>query len=283
MIDYLTPQQANILTALAKFKYMGKSHFISYNVAKANPIIYINLNLLCEKKLINKHRFATIPRMGRMEDLFSLTEKGARVVAENLDIPLDSVKYPSRASTEFKNDYEHRVATVSMMISFVVWCEKNNFEIDFFDTYFDKVGSQRKSDTGIQSKTRLDLPNETFISPDAIIKYSTNQQSYLFCMEVYNGKDTKRINEQLRKLTFATFEGIPSKKYDFSKANRNLIVLEHEEYIKYAIDRLKNDPYLAQFEGIERFFLFRCINDTKNDFEGLWLDLEGKKRKLSEL
>lgn len=284
MIDYLTPQQANILIALSKFKYMTKSHFVSYQVGKdKNPSLYNNLALLRDKKLVNRYSFGTIPSKGRLEDIYFLTEKGAKIVAENLGILLDSVKYPNRSTTEFKNDYYHRIATVSVMISFVMWCESKGYEIDFFDTYYDKVGSQRKAETGVQSKTRLDLPNDTSISPDACIRYTANGQRFLFCIEVYNGKDTKRINEQLRKLTYATFEGIPSKKYDHEKANRNLIIMEHESYIKPTIERIKNDPYLNQFEGVERFFYFKSIEATKNDFGALWNDLEGKNRDLSLL
>lgn len=282
MIDYLTPQQANFLTALAKFKYMSKSQFIAYKIAKKNPSLQNNLTILREKKLINRYGFATVPTKGRMEDLYFLTEKGAKIVSENLDIPLDLVKYPNRSTTEFKNDYSHRVATVSTMISFVLWAEQQGYDIDFFDTYYDKVGSQRKSETGVQSKTRLDLPNQTNISPDAIIKYDGQGKSYLFCIEVYNGKDTKRVIEQLRKLTYATFEGIPSKKYNHPKGNRNLIVFEHESYIQATIDRIKQDPYLSQFEGLERFFYFKSIEATKNDFGGSWSDLEGKKWDLLE-
>jgi hypothetical protein len=283
MIDYLTPQQANILTALSMFKFMGRSHFIAYGIAKPNPSIYNNLSILREKKLVNRYSFATVPKHGRMEDLYSLTERGARIVSENLDIPLEKIKYPSRATTEFKNDYNHRVATINTMVSFVLWANSEGYEVDFFDTYYDKVGSQKKSETGVQSRTRLDLPNDTFINTDANIRYIKNNQSYLFCIEVYNGKDTKRINEQLRKLTFATFEGIPSKKYNHSKANRNLIILEHESYIQYAIDRLKNDSYLAQFEGIEKFYFFNSLSNIKNGFGDLWLDLEGKIWELSNL
>ena len=283
MIDYLTPQQANFLIALSKFKYMSRSHFVAYEVAKKNPSLQNNLTILREKKLINRYSFATVPTKGRMEDLYFLTEKGAKIVAENLDTPLDSIRYPNRSTTEFKNDYNHRVATVSTMISFVLWAENQGYEIDFFDTYYDKVGSQRKSETGVQSKTRLDLPNQTNISPDAIIKYDGNDKSYLFCIEVYNGKDTKRVIEQLRKLSYATFEGIPSKKYDHPKGNRNLILFEHESYIQATIDRIKQDPYLSQFEGLERFFYFKSIEAVKNDFGRSWRDLEGKNRDLMEL
>jgi hypothetical protein len=284
MIDYLTPQQANILIALSKFKYMTKRHFVAYKVGKEkNPSLHLNLSLLREKKLINRYSFGTVPKKGRLQDIYFLTEKGAKIVAENLDILLDSIKYPNRSTTEFKNDYAHRVATVSVLISFVLWCESKGYEIDFFDTYYDKVGSQRKAETGVQSRTRLDLPNDTNISPDAIIRYTAKNQSYLFCIEVYNGKNTKRVNEQLRKLTYATFEGIPSKKYEHNKANRNLIIMEHENYIKPTIERLKQDPYLIQFEGLERFYYFKSIEATKNDFGALWHDLEGKKRELSHL
>jgi hypothetical protein len=285
MIDYLTPQQANILIALSKFKYMTKSHFVAYKVGtKKSATLHSNLMLLREKKLLNRYGFSVTPMIGgRLEDIYFLTEKGAKIVAENLEVALDVIKYPNRSTTEFKNDYAHRVATVSVMISFVLWCEKQEYEIDFFDTYYDKIGSQRKAETGVQSRTRLDLPNDTSISPDAILRYTANGQSYLFCIEVYNGKDTKRVNEQLRKLTYATFEGIPSKKYEHNKANRNLIIMEHENYIKPTIERINNDPYLAQFEGIERFYYFKSIEATKNNFGALWGDLGGNNRNLETI
>lgn len=282
-MDFFTPQQIAILTNLGKFKYLTVGHFVQLGIGSSVRLIRDNLKILRERKLTERMSFGTIPIKGRFQDLNFLTEKGARVLIESLELEPDQVKHPSRASTFFKNDYLHRVSTIDTMISFSQWADKNGYIIDFFDTYYDKVGSQRATETGVQSRTRLDLPNGKNISPDAIIKYEAKGKNYLFCLEVYNGKDTKRVTEQIRKLTYATFEGIPSKKYDHNKANRNLILFEFDDYKRFAIDRIKNDPYLTQFEGLEQLFLFKSIEQAKNDFGGLWTKLDGKLVDLSAL
>jgi hypothetical protein len=282
-MDFFTPQQTAILSSIAKYKYLTVNHFKALKIGSSDRLIRDNLKILRERKLTEKMSFGTIPIKGRFQDLHFLTERGAKMLIESLDLEPEEVKHPSRASTFFKNDYLHRVSTIDLMISFNQWTEKNGYIIDLFDTYFDKVGSQRATETGVQSKTRFDLPNGKNISPDAVVKYEANGKNYLFCLEVYNGKDTKRVIDQIRKLTYATFEGIPSKKYDHNKTNRNLILFEFDDYKNYAIDRIKKDPYLSQFEGLEKVFFFSSIEAQKLDFGANWTDLNAKSQNLSNL
>ena len=282
-MDFFTPQQTAILSSIAKYKYLTVNHFKALKIGSSDRLIRDNLKILRERKLTEKMSFGTIPIKGRFQDLHFLTERGAKMLIESLELEPEEVKHPSSASTFFKNDYLHRVSTIDLMISFNQWTEKNGYIIDLFDTYFDKVGSQRATETGVQSKTRFDLPNGKNISPDAVIKYEANGKNYLFCLEVYNGKDTKRVIEQIRKLTYATFEGIPSKKYNHNKTNRNLILFEFEDYKNYAIDRIKKDPYLSQFEGLEKVLFFSSIEAQKLDFGANWTDLNGKIQNLALL
>lgn len=282
-MDFFTPQQTAILSSIAKYKYLTVNHFKALKIGSSDRLIRDNLKILRDRKLTEKMSFGTIPIKGRFQDLHFLTERGAKMLIESLDLEPEEVKHPSRASTFFKNDYLHRVSTIDLMISFNQWAEKNGYIIDLFDTYFDKVGSQRATETGVQSKTRFDLPNGKNISPDAVIKYEANGKNYLFCLEVYNGKDTKRVIEQIRKLTYATFEGIPSKKYNHNKTNRNLILFEFDDYKNYAIDRIKKDPYLSQFEGLEKVFFFSSIEAQKVDFGANWTDLNGKSQNIALL
>jgi hypothetical protein len=274
-MDFFTPQQTKILLSLAKYKYLTISQFLSLEVGKDKEFIRKNLSLLREKRLTDRMTFGLIPAKGKFEDIHFLTERGAKEILSNTDLQPDQVRHPSRASTFFKNDYLHRVSTVDIMIAFNVWADGQGYQVDFFDTYFDKVGSQKASKQGIQSKTRFDLPNGQNISPDGIIKYSTANNSFLYCLEVYNGKDTKRVTEQIRKLAYATFEGIPSEKYGHDKANRNLIVFQYDTYKQTAIERIKQDPYLSQFDGLERFFLFNSVDSAKKNFGQSWSDLDG--------
>lgn len=275
-MDFFSPQQSKILLSLAKYKYLTISQFLRLEIGKDKEFIRKNLSLLREKKLTDRMTFGLVPAKGKFEDIHFLTERGAKEVLANTDLHPDQVKHPSRASTFFKNDYLHRVSTVDVMIAFNQWADGQGYQVDFFDTYFDKVGSQKGSKEGIKSKTRFDLPNGQNISPDGIIKYTTANNSFLFCLEVYNGKDTKRVTEQIRKLAYATFEGIPSEKYGHNKANRNLIVFQYDTYMKTAIERIKQDPYLRHFDGLERFFLFNSIDHTKKDFGLPWTDLNGQ-------
>lgn len=282
-MDFFSPQQTKILLSLAKYKYLTIGQFLSLEVGKDKEFIRKNLSLLREKRLTDRMTFGLIPAKGKFEDIHFLTERGAKEILSNTDLHPDQVRHPSRASTFFKNDYLHRVSTVDVMIAFNQWAGGQGYQVDFFDTYFDKVGSQKGSKEGIKSKTRFDLPNGQNISPDGIIKYSTANNSFLYCLEVYNGKDTKRVTEQIRKLAYATFEGIPSEKYGHNKANRNLVVFQYETYMKTAIERIKKDPYLSHFDGLEKFFLFNSVDSTKKDFGQSWSDLNGNLIDLVDL
>jgi hypothetical protein len=279
----VAPQQINILLALAKYKYLTMSQFLALRIGEDKEHIRKNLALFRDKKLTDRMKFGLIPGKGTQEDIHFLTEKGAKELLNNMDLDPEQVRHPSRSATFFKNDYFHRVYTVDVMIAFNQWADRQGYEVDLFETYFDKVGSQRASTGGVQSKTRLDLPNGKNISPDGVLKYQTPNNGFLYCLEVYNGKDTKRVTEQIRKLTYATFEGIPSQKYEHNKANRNLIIFQFDNYRKTAIDRIREDPYLSQFEGLEKFFLFNSVAQTKNDFGKNWTTLDGQTVDLATL
>lgn len=282
-MQYLSPQQIKILLALAKYKYLTMGQFVALEIGKDKEFIRKNLALLRDRKLSDRMTFGIVPSKGKQEDIHYLTEKGAKELLANTDLTPDKVRHPSRSSTFFKNDYLHRVSTVDIMIGFNKWADIHKIEIDFFETYFDKVGSQRGTETGIQNKTRLDLPNGQSISPDAVIKYKTPGDHFLFCIEVYNGRDTKRVTEQIRKLMYATFEGIPSQKYGHNKANRNLIIFEYDSYKQMAIERIKKDPYLSQFDGLEKFLLFNSTDQAKKDFGSSWSDLNKNLVALEDL
>ena len=282
-MEYFSPQQVKILLSLAKYKYLTMSQFLDLEIGKDKEFIRKNLSLLREKKLTDRITFGLVPTKGKFEDIHYLTERGGKVILSNTELDPDQVRHPSRSSTFFKNDYLHRVSTVDVMIAFHKWADGQGYQVDLFETYFDKVGSQRASKNGIQNKTRLDLPNGQNISPDGIIKYSTGDTTLLFCLEVYNGKDTKRVIQQIRKLAYATFEGIPSQKYDHNKANRNLIVFQYENYMKAAIERIKTDPYLSQFEGLERFFLFNSVDMAIKNFTAGWGDRNGQLVSITDL
>lgn len=283
MIDYLPPIQANILVALSRFKFMTRPHLVSYGIgSQTSSGIPSAITALRSRKLITTYCFALDNKRGKLADVHVLTEKGAKIVSENLDIPLEEIRYPNRSSTEFKNDYFHRMSTVSVLIVFRLWTEKNGYSVDIFDTYYDKVGSQRKSENGVQSKTRLDLSDKTSINPDAIIRYKA-KKDHFFCIEVHNGTTTKRLIEKLQKLALAINEGAAGEKYGIEQSSRNLIVMEHESYIKNTIEWIKKDPYFEQFDELEEYFFFKSLKDTKDNFADGWVDIKGKKRDLGRL
>lgn len=281
-MDYIKNQQEQILSALAKYKFLTVRQMVKLGIS-TEQYLRVNLRLLREKKLIDRQIQGIQSRLGKSEDMHFLTLRGARVIAEYLDLELSEIHFPKSTATLFQHDYFHRVATINTKISFYQWAEKQGYEVDFFHTYYDIVGSVKSKDERLRAKTFLQLSENQQITPDCIFRYKQkNGNSFLYCVEVYNGNSTKRVYEQLLKLINSTFQGLASTKYNHSKGNRNLVICENQNAMQAVIDRIANSEEYRRFEGFERFLYFTTIEAVQSDFGALWNDIRGNKINLAD-
>lgn len=111
------------------------------------------------------------------------------------------IKIPIGTATLFYQDYFHRKNTVSCEIAMSLRAEQNNLDILFCTRYFDTMGNNRR-DKNLRSQNKFSLKeNKTFLVPDMVFRTSevTGAKESLYTLEMYNGKNTLRTLEQLKK------------------------------------------------------------------------------------
>ncbi len=276
---YLSESKLKILESLAKYKFLTTKQFLRLGIVKYRSNLVPLLKDLRDRQrpLISRVSFGIHPKYGRLEDVYYLTKWGVRFLIENLNYEKDKIRYPIGTSSLFFRDYFHRIYTVDFHIEYSLWAKRNEYNILFFYTYFDKVGANRsKHKKRLEALTKIELNNgEDYIIADAISMFETPERKYLFSLEVYNGKDTKRIINQLKKHIIALSEGKPSLQYNFKRGSRVIAVFELENTMKAVLDRINKEE---DFEEFEDYFLFKTIDDVKKDFFNHWFNLKFKEK-----
>lgn len=266
--------QTEILLALSRFKFLTTSQIqkvVPREIAWLRKQIVLIANR--ESALIEKLNFGFHPKYGKLENVFYLTPIGKELLCQTLNIEREAVKMPIGNSTLFFKDYTHRRNTIDIHVHLYLWTRTTDFEIDFFDTYFDKIGNNRR-DKNLQAKNKISLTNDDYLIPDGVTVISNSETSFLYLVEMYDGKDTKRVIEQLHKHAKAIALGTPSLKYGFKKSNRVLCVFEFESNMKAVLSRIRYDP---TFSAMTNHFLFTTLEALKKgDFTEGWLNLENK-------
>lgn len=220
--------------------------------------------------------FGFVPKIGKVQNINFLTQKGKRLL-EEYGLQENEIRIPIGRSTHFFKDYFHRCYTIDFHIELSKWAESNESSLIFFDTYFDKLGNNRQG-KNLRAKTKVDLP-EGYLIPDGVFKLKyADLTNALFLFEMYNGKDTLRTLNQLKKHLYAMESGSVNEKYEFKYGYRVLCVFEEETMMKALMERLQED---RTFKHFKEYFLFKSLEDVRNgNVISGWVDFTGEKHAM---
>lgn len=280
----ITGMQEKILRELAVYKFLTVSQFIKLNVGIKNRV-YENLKKLIDAGLVKYADYKALLRYGKqLERIHFLTPKGATLLVENTpNLHLDNIRFPKSSTTLFTHDYFHRVSSINTQISFFQWLRTYNFPLIRYDSYFDVVGSRKKhSHSPMYAVTRIDLGNGHFLDPDGIGVYENNEKPKITLFETYNGKDTKRVIEQLRKHLYVIKHGLAADKYKLEAPTRVCCTFENYNALQAVLKRIEKDPYF-QFDGLEYYVFFGVAEQVGQDFEHSFYNIFGVQTKMSTL
>jgi hypothetical protein len=276
--------QEKILRELAIYKFLTVSQMVKLKVGIKNRV-YESLKVLIQQGYVKFADYKALLRYGhKLERIHFLTAKGARLLVSNTpNLHLDNVRYPKSSTTLFTHDYLHRVSSINTQISFYQWLCKHKFRLVSYSTYFDVVGSRKKhANEPMHAVTRIDFGNGYFLDPDGIAIYENNEKPKITVIETYNGKDTKRVIEQLRKHVYVVKHGLVAIKNKVEAPTRVCCTFENENAIQAVLKRLKTEPYF-HFSDIEYYFFFGVAEKVWEDFENNFYNLHGVLTKMSNL
>lgn len=283
-IILITGMQEKILRELATYKFLTVSQLIKLNVGIKNRI-YENLKKLVDAGLVKYADYKALLRYGnQLERIHFLTAKGATLLVENTpNLHLDSIRYPKSSTTLFTHDYFHRVSSINTQISFMQWLSNYNFPLIAYHSYFDMVGSRKKhSHSPMYAVTRIDFGNGHFLDPDGIGVYENNEKAKITLFETYNGNDSKRVIEQLRKHLYVIKHGLAAEKYKVEAPTRVCCTFENYAALQNVLKRIEKDPYF-QFDGLEFYVFFGVAEQVWQDFERSFYNIFGVKVHMSNL
>ena len=272
--------QTEILKFLATYKFLIVPQFQRLGLSNSPRKFQHHLREIerKSKNIMGRIVFGMHPKLGKLHNVFYLKPNGAIAVSELQKVDISEIRYPVGRQFFF-HDYFHRIHTVDFHIAFRTWAKDHVRQLDFFDTYFDKAGSNRNPALRGHSKakTRVSLKGEALI-PDAVYSYLNNEgKRQLVVFEMCNKKETKRIVVQFEKHVMALHEGAFSKKYGYEVANRVFAVFEYESILSSVRQRMRKKE---TFEGVEKFFVFNLIKNLRQNFLDGWETIEGKSFKM---
>lgn len=276
-MTHITESQITALELLAAFKYLTSSQFVKMGLFKKRAYVTNALKVLINtnKPLLAKHDFNPID--GKLESFYYLTKHGKNFLIDELEYTEAQIKAPGSLSPVRLKDYFHRKYTINFHIGFRQWLENNHGEISFLNYYFDKTGNNRNSDnsssTYVTALNKIQLDNAHAFIPDINTMFSLDGEKYLYLFEQHDGKDTKRLFEQLYVHIIAISQRAVSKKYNFQKSHKVVVVCEHESVKNSVMQRLQKEKGIEDYNN---FFIFKTNAELKEDFYNNWTQLNGE-------
>ena len=256
---FLTQVHTCILEALARYKFLTTGQLLWLGIMTDRANLNREIKKLRDRKkpLLATISFGVDPRVGKLENFHTLTLHGVAYLREQLQLPLDEIKHLKGTSSVFHRDYFHRLSMINFMISLDLWSMDQMKEITFFDSYFDTTGNANR-DKNLVSKTRIDIPEHKSLYADGICMLHSPGQQALYAVEMYRGKDTARVLQQLRLYAHALASGAINEKYDHGQAVRVLLIFDQQSNMESVLEQLATDPF---FEHVRPYFLLKAYQD----------------------
>lgn len=273
---YLKESQLMAIELLARYKYLTSSQFVKMGVYKKRGYLTNSLKVLIDMKrsLIAKHDFN--PISGKLESFYYLTKFGKNFLIDELEYTETQIKAPRGLKPIYLKDYYHRKLTIDFHIYLQQWLELNNGRMHFFNYYFDKSGNNRSSDKSkhVSAFNKIQLDKTNSFIPDVNTMFSLDGQRHLYLFEQHNGKDAKRLFEQLYVHILAISKGIVSEKYNYGKRSHKVAVVCEERSVIYSVlQRLQKVSGIEQYNNL---FIFKTNTELEEDFYNDWTLISGE-------
>jgi len=259
--------QGIILSHLGFYGYLTVSQ-LKRLTGKSLGYLRQQLAILSQRKLIHSYHVEVTAKV-RAENIYHLTEAGKAVLFENDKIFTD-IRVPIGKPLVVQ-DYSHRKAYQSLCIELVELFRSKGILLTLFASYFDKTGNNRK-DANLSSKTKIALSENSFFMPDGVMITTFENKRSLYLLELYNGRDTIRVLQQLSKHTLAISKGTPGKTFDI---NANPFVLSSFEYEGCKDAVIKKLQQNERFTPMKQFFFFASQQDVLKDCVNAWRNITG--------
>jgi len=267
---YLTPQQVAD-TGLVSNDRGARAVLARLINGKKAPVARVN--------------YAPCSIRGRRSDIYYLTKYGADLVMQEFRLDPEMVSYPKGKPSRLQ-DYWHRRATIDFHIVVDRFTEAKSGEVQFFHTYFDHTGANRSkasaSDPTLRRRAFSKITfGEHYLIPDVnFLLVSQRRNRHLFTGEIYNGRDTGRVIDQLLKHVYLISENVIADHYQHNDLPwRVLSVFETKKAMLNVARRFASEIKADVFKP---HFAFSTLPLIRRNFATNWMDINGKQMMIFE-
>lgn len=194
--------------------------------------------------------------VGRLHSVSTLTKAGANVLAEVDRVEPEAIYFPA-VGVQYSRDYAYRRAFVDCHIALNEWARDNGAEVEFFDRYFLAEGGNHSDGADAlvrrEYQTRIVLSGAIII-PNGVFSFTQGETERLCVLEIHQGRETKKIFEQLSNHIRAIECAAVRTKYEKREPNFVLSVYEHRETME-AVKR--------RFRAMGRFVWLFTLRPSK--------------------
>jgi len=271
---HLKEKSLQILEVLAIFKFLSTSQLLTLNIAKSKPNLVRPIKDLLFYSLVWKLTFGVDPKRWKLENIYYLKIKWVKFLQDELNYNEDArtIKYPIWTNSLFFRDYFHRLSTIEFHIQLFIYLVQNSWTIKIFDTYFDKIWSNR-IDANLKAKTKLIFDDGSYFIPDAICLYEKQNKPHIFTFEIYRGNDTKRVLKQFNNHLKALNQGLPSKVFNKKIGSKVFVLFDTINAMNSVMQRFSTDSKFINFDNL---FIFNYLDNwTLNMYN--WIDCYNNK------
>lgn len=284
----ITNIQGKVLEGLGRYRFLTLRQMLDLGVGTTQyKYLWEQVRSLRDRKraLVRCHRYENpAPRKGRVEDMYFLTPVGKEVLITELLVAEEQIKMPIGTIPAYK-DYFHRKYTIDVQILLDSWAKNNEVSVRFFHTYFDMTGDNRVH-KNLQAKTKVYLEGEDYFIPDGVFQLERGEETRLVLFEMYNGKNSGRVIEQLHKHALALTERHTHRQfgYDLNKSYPIMMVFEFDSIKRAVVEKAKREVSkhgVQSFSRVEQYFISKSLEELKAEtLNEHWTTLFGNKRVL---
>lgn len=278
----ITALDADILRALSVYTYLTIPQLARVVGSKNPTSVKHALQRLRRhgRPLVKKWDYAFVAGVGRLHSISTLTKAGAHVLAEVDRVDSDAIYFPA-LGVQYSRDYAHRKAFVDCHIAVNKWAVASGATMAFFDRYFLAAGGNHSGGEDAlvrrEYQTRVVLPSGGIIIPDGIFCFRQGNMERLCVLEIHQGRETKKIFEQLSSHIRAIESAAVRSKYEKASANFVLSVYESRETMAAVKKRF---VALPNYRDIRLAFHFACLDDASERWTQAWSLADGERVSL---